>query len=337
MIFISAQPHDPYFLWQVEVQACNFRKHGVSDKMQVLVWFPDNEIRSSRGEKVEEIDIKAWTNLAEKYPEVTFYFYKDKGLTVSDFQLYIPQLRPQILAKHFDANPYLKDEVIFYHDSDIIFNYLPDFKLLASGPNNYISNTSSYLDYRYLRSKEIQAEIPENEAVEILAKIGNVTVDTFKKYEGNTGGAQYVLKNIDGDFWRDVERQCIEIRKAFTYGQPNSINTKYFQTENLGFQSWCADMWAINMALWSRNMPVETTPLLDFSWATDNAETYHSKPIMHNAGATGSQPGVFYKGKWITHSPIGKPLSAKKDSASWFYVQAIQDAAKPSNSLSVMD
>lgn len=328
MIFISAQPHDHYFLWQVEVQACNFRKHGISDKMHVLIWFPDNDLRAQREEKIEEIDMNAWVAMAKKYPEVKFSFYKDKGLTVPEFQLYIPQLRPQILAKHFDLYPYLKDEVIFYHDSDIIFNYLPDFELLADGPNSYVSNTSGYLDYRYLRSKEIQGEIPEDEAIEVLTKIGNVTIDTYKMYESNTGGAQYVLKNIDGDFWRDVERQCIEIRKAFTFGQPNSINTKYFQSENQGFQSWCADMWAVNMALWSRNKPVETTPQLDFSWATDNAETYHKKPIMHNAGATGTQPGVFYKGKWIQHSPIGKPLSAKKDSASWFYVEAIREASR---------
>lgn len=342
MTFISAQPCDFFFLWQVEVQACNFRKHGVSDKMHVLVWFPDNKLRATRGEPVEPVPLKEWMQLAKRYPEVKFSFYKDKGLTVNDFYLYIPQLRPQILAKHFDANPYLKDEVIFYHDSDIIFNFLPDFELLSEGSTNWVSDTSGYLDYNYLRSKEIEGKIPENEAIEVLASIGRVGVQTFQMYESNTGGAQYVLKNIDGDFWRDVERQCIEIRKAFTHineknakkGPLNkeflkhSINTRYFPSENAGFQSWCADMWAVNMALWSRSRPVETTPQLDFSWATDKADTYLKKPIMHNAGATGTQPGVFYKGIWNPDSPIGKPVTAKKDSASWYYVQAIREAAK---------
>ena len=340
MIFISAQPSDIYFVWQIEVQACNFRKHGLSDKMHVLVWFPDNELRAQRGETIEVVPMEEWMKVAKKYPEVKFSFYKDKGLTLDQLYLYVPQLRPQILARHFDDNPELKNEVIFYHDSDIIFNFLPDLELLSEGPTNWTSDTSSYLDYDYLHRKEIEGKIPEDEALSVLAKIGNVTIDTYKMYTANTGGAQYILKNIDGDFWRDVERQCIEIRTAFTHVKEgnaikgpknrdfliNSINSKYFECEAAGFQSWCADMWAVNMALWSRNRPTETTPQLDFSWATDNIDTYNKKPIYHNAGATGTQPGVFYKGHWMTKSPIGKPLTAKKDSASWFYVKAIKEA-----------
>jgi len=331
MIFISAQPWDFYFAWQVEVQACNFRKHGISDKMHVLVWFPDNELRKQRGEKEDKGNIQVWIDVAKKYPEVKFSFYKDKGLTVKDFELYIPQLRPQILAKHFDANPELKNEVIFYHDSDIIFNYLPNIELLAEGPTNWTSNTSHYLDYSYLRRKEIQGNIPEEEAIKALCDIGRIHLDYFKLMDGDNGGAQYILKNIDGDFWRDVEDISIKIRKAFTYGQPNSFNTKYFVSEPAGFQSWCADMWAVNFALWNRNREVQTTPELDFSWATDNAETYHNKPIFHNAGATGTQPGVFYKAKWMEKTPIGLNHAIKKDTASWYYVQAISEAAKVTN------
>ena len=322
MIFISAQPHDRYFIWQIEVQIVNFRKHGLSDKMHILVWYPDNEMLKKQGHVPVKIKNDEWLVLAKKYPEVKFFFYKDTGV---DLGLYIPQLRPQILAKHFDQHPELKDEVLFYHDSDIIFNYLPDFELLIDGPVNWQSDTSHYLDYDYLRRKEKQGNIPEHEAIEKLAQIGNVTVDIIKSYTGKTGGAQYILKGIDGDFWRDVERQVIEIRKVFKYGIPNSINTKYFKSEAEGFQSWCADMWAVNMALWSRNKITDVTPELDFSWATDAATTYHRKPIMHNAGATKNHPGLFYKGDWIDKSPIGKNHAVKKDSASWFYVQAISE------------
>jgi hypothetical protein len=342
MIFISAQPHDIYFLWQVEVQACNFRKHGVSDKMHVLVWMTDNDLRAQRGEEVEDINMEGWVALAKKYPEVKFSFYKDKGLTVPEFNLYIPQLRPQILAKHFDLHPELKSETIFYHDSDIIFNRLPLFSDLGPGEVNWTSNTSHYLDYSYLRRKEIEGNIPEEEAIKALCDIGRVPVELFKSMDGNNGGAQYVLKNIDGDFWRDVEQMSIAIRTAFTHkdeGNVNrhpelqellsqSINTKYFPHENAGFQSWCADMWAVNFAIWNRGREVQTTPLLDFSWATDSAETYKAKPIFHNAGATGTQDGVFYKGAWIMKSPIGKPLTAKKSTASWFYVEAIREASR---------
>lgn len=308
MIFISAQPFDPYFVWQIEVQIVNFRKFGISDKMHVLVWYPEGR------------NFDNWIPIVKKYPEVQFFFYKDGGV---DLGLYIPQLRPHILARHFDSFPHLKDEVIFYHDSDIIFNFLPDFASMSQGPVNWQSNTSGYLDYNYLRRKEIEGNIPENEAIKVLCDIGNITVGTLKSYSSKTGGAQYVLKGIDGDFWRDVERQVLEIRRAFYYAIPNSINKRYFQNESAGFQSWCADMWAVNMALWSRGRTTDITEELDFSWATDTRDTYLKKPIFHNAGALPTSDGIFYKGKWINKSPIGKSHAVKKDSASYYYVQAI--------------
>ncbi len=312
MIFISAQPWDQYFLWQIEVQIVNFRKHGISDKMHVCVWYPDRP----------EVKLQPWFDLQNKYPEVKFFFYLDTGV---DLGLYIPQLRPHILAKHFDLFPDLSNEVIFYHDSDIIFNRLPLFDDLGQGEINWQSDTSGYLDYNYLRSKEQQGNIPEDQAVKVLARIGRTTVETFKQYTGKTGGAQYILKGVDGDFWRDVERQVLLIRKAFFWNIEGSINRQYFSSEAAGFQSWCADMWAVNMALWSRGKPTDITPELDFSWATDGVETYKRKPIYHNAGATGAQPGVFYKGQFINKSPIGKKHAVKKDSASWYYVQAIEE------------
>ena len=319
LIFISAQPHDFYFVWQIEVQITNFRKFGISDKMHVLVWYPNVKTNPDKPK------LEPWIALSKKYPEVKFFFYEDKGLTVPEFTLYISQLRPQILSRHFEKYPELKDKIFFYHDSDIIFNYLPDFQRLIEDDINWQSDTSGYLDYNYLRSKEIQGNIPENEAIKIMADIGNITVDTFKSYIGRTGGAQCILKGIDADFWKDVERQCIEIRKKFLYGQPDSINTRYFSNENAGFQSWCADMWALNMALWSRGKKTNITKDLDFSWATDTAETFKKKPIFHNAGATGRDTSIFYKGGWQLKSPIGKKHIVKKDSASYYYVQAINE------------
>lgn len=328
LLFISAQPHDIYFVWQVEVQIVNFRKFGISDRMHVLVWYPDNNKRKERGEVIEPLHIKEWTNLALKYPEVKFFFYQDKGLLVSEFQLYIPQLRPQILAKHFELYPNLKENVLFYHDSDIIFNRLPDFQKLCEDDINWQSDTSGYLDYTYLSKKEKEGKIPENEAIQKLCDIGGISLELMKSYNGKTGGAQYLLKGVDSQFWLDIEKNVILIRKAFMHSQPESINARYFSSEAAGFQSWCADMWALNMALWARGKKTDISSELDFSWATDTAETYQKKPIFHNAGATRGHTGIFYKGKWINRSPIGLNHAVKKDSASWFYVQAINDVKK---------
>jgi hypothetical protein len=282
--------------------------------MHVLVWYPS-----------EETDLSHWKALGAKYPEVSFFFYIDQGV---DLGLYIPQLRPHIIKRHFALNSYLTDKVIFYHDSDIIFNYLPDFGTLGQGEINWTSNCSSYMDYNYLRNKEIEGNIPENEAIGKLCEIGNITIDTIKNYGNDIGGAQYILKNLTPDFWEDVERICIDIRRNFYHGSAGSINAKYFSKENDGFQSWCADMWAVVFALWSRNKPTHTTPLLDFSWATDSEETYLSRPIFHNAGATQYTLGVFVKQNWMNRSPIGKAHAIKRDTASWYYAQAIKEVSK---------
>lgn len=309
MIFLSAQPLDKYFVWQIEVQINNFRKFNLSDKMHVTVWYP----------KVREGELTVWYELSAKYPEVKFFYYEDEGVNL---KLYIPQLRPHILKKHFKEFPELTQEVIFYHDSDIIFNFLPDFDKLSQGPVCWESNTSSYLDYDYIVRKEIQGAIPDHKALRKFAKIGKISTEVIKSYNGKTGGAQYILKGIDSDFWKDVEKMCIEIREAFAFTQRGSINNKYFKSENEGFQSWCADMWAVNFSLWKRGIPSDVTDELDFSWATDSIERYRQKPIYHNAGSTG-QPGIFHKAKWMNESPIGKNLSVDPKSASSAYVAAI--------------
>lgn len=344
LVFLSAQPHDPYFVWQIEVQIVNFRKFGLSDKMQVVVWYPDTEVQKAKGQPEEHLNIAQWNILINKYPEVKFFFYKD---SILDIGLYIPILRPRILAMHFDAYPELYDKWIFYHDSDIIFNYLPDFQKLTYIPLesyhtdengnmtmeinrnpkviNWQSDTSGYLDYNYLRSKEIEGKIPEDEAVKELCDIGGISVQIMKDYVGKTGGAQYLLKGIDSAFWKDVERMCMEIRWKFYHGVEGSVNRKYFTSEDAGFQSWCADMWAVNMALWKRGYVTDVTKELDFSWATDSAQTYKEKPIFHNAGALPNDHRLFFKGHWLANSPIGKKHAVSPDTASYFYVQAIND------------
>jgi hypothetical protein len=230
LTFISAQPHDPYFQWQIEVQIVNFRKHGISDRMHVLVWVP----KTGR--------MPGWEQLEKKYPEVKFFYYLDFGV---DLKTYIPQLRPHILKQHFSDFPDLKNKPVFYHDSDIIFNYLPDF---------------------------------------------------------------------------GVEEDCLKIRKFLM----RDVNLKYFRSENEGFQSWCADMWAVNFNLWKRGIETKVTEALDFSWATDHIDSFHRKPIYHNAGATSGSKNIFYKGAWISKSPIGQKLSVSQNFASAEYVKAIE-------------
>jgi len=312
LIFLQVVPQDYYFQWQIEVQIVNFRKFNISDKMHILVWV-----------RKESDQIEKWKDIQKKYPEANFFLYEDEDV---DLGLYISQLRPHSLKKHFKVHQeLLKDKIFFYHDSDIIFRELPPFKELCEGDICYQSDTSSYLDYGYLSRKEEQGNIPDHEAIREFARIGEITIETIEKYKDNTGGAQCILKGIDYIFWQDVERMSLDIRRSFLYDREGSINRKYFKSENEGFQSWCADMWALNFSLWKRGIETRVTSLLDFSWATDSYETYLKKPIFHNAGATGGDPRIFYKGAYINKNPFTADLPCHEDTASSVYVKAIRE------------
>ncbi len=167
IIYLSCQPHDPYFQWQIEVQIVNFRKFGISNQMHILIWYP-------KGSK----QLNKWLAIKRKYPEVQIFLYEDEGVNLG---LYISQLRPHTIKKHFrDENELLKNKAYFYHDSDIIFNYLPDFNELLKDDIIWQSDTSSYLDYDYLKRKEEQGNIPEYEAIQKLADIAGIPIEIIK-------------------------------------------------------------------------------------------------------------------------------------------------------------
>jgi len=307
LVFICAQPHADYFAWQVEVLLTNFREKGITGA-QILVYYPKNEPLNP-----------VWQKLINKYKESKFFFYSDEGDGV-DVNFYIPQLRPHILKQHFRIfeNDF-KDKIFFYHDCDILFNYLPDFSVLCNDDICWESNTSGYLDYTYLSGKEAQGKISPGEVVDELAKIGGISSEIIKKYDKKSGGAQYVLKDIDHTFWQEVEDICLKVRRYLMI----DINTKYFPSESDGFQSWCADMWAVNFVLWEREKITDVTSLLDFSWATDHIDTFYKKPIYHNAGATSKSKGLFYKAAWINRNPLGRRFAVSKNFASYKYVEAM--------------
>lgn len=315
MIFISAQPDDRYFAWQLEVQINNFRKYGYSDKMHVLLYKPaDRRYWNPEFEMLEE-----------RYPEVRFFRYEDTGAMI---RAYIPVLRPHILKQHFRNHPELENEAIFYHDSDILFTKRIDFEPMLQDNIWYVSDTNSYISYNYFKSKEQDVKVHKQAIYDtdkmlepLLASVG-ITVDQFKKQEGQCGGAQYILKNVTADFWERVEKDCINIKLYL-----KTQNITYFPSEDKGIQSWTADMWAILWNAIATGKEVKTTKELDFSWATDKIEEWSNKPIYHNAGATG-EPHIFFKGKF--HDNVTTPFEVEitgisKDYASYMYFQEIQD------------
>ncbi len=292
-IIITAQPDDQYFIWQnhLYIESC-LNQGFTQDQIQILLYKPKNRQFNNN-----------WNKLKEIYPDINIFLYEDKG--VQQFLgVYIPILRPHILWQHFEVYPELKDKTIIYTDSDILWLDTLNINHLLLDNINYVSDASSYLNYSYFENKYKQVipeKLEEAKSVDFLKEVCNI-VGVDKKIvidnNNNTGGVQYILKNIDADFWKKVETDVLKIRLYL-----QQVNKIYFKNENDGIQSWCADLWAVQFNLWYRNLETKVVKELDFAWATEPIEKLNSCTIYHNAGVTGKYMNdipYFYKGAYHT-------------------------------------
>jgi hypothetical protein len=187
--YICVQPRILYYAWQVEVMINNFIKHGINpNNIDILVaWNPND--KTSEPENIE-----VWNKLASHYSSVRFFFYED---TRQQPIYYISSVRPNILKQHFKAHPELESEAIFYHDCDIIFSKPPDFNAFLSDNIWYLSNTNSYINYDYIISKG-------QDVYDKMCEITEMHPTIPRLMNSNSGGAQYLMKNVDADYWEKV-------------------------------------------------------------------------------------------------------------------------------------
>jgi len=304
--FVCAQPDVPYFHWQVEVLIHNFMKIGINPNWIEILFAYDESISPEGSE------------LAKKYPFVRFFFYKK---TPVENYGYIPILRPDILEQHFLRYPNLSDDIIFYHDSDIIFRELPDFNSLINDDVWYFSDTVSYIGSDYIKSKS-------EKILNDMCNIAGISRDLVEINNPNSGGAQYLMKNIDHLFWRDVKSVSLDLYKYMLDAETEERKT--LSDDQLSrynpIQKWCADMWAVLWCGLKRGIQVRLSDELGFSWGSSWGHTEWNKhKILHNAGVTGNEGGkLFYKGDYINNSPWEADLSTiDPNSNSYNYVQAI--------------
>ncbi len=314
--FISVQPRLLYYAWQVEVMINNFIKYGINpNSIDVLVAWNPNDLTTTVNENVD-----SWNKLADRYNNVRFFFYQD---TRQQPVHYISSVRPNLLKQHWLAHPYLKDEAIYYHDCDAIFTKTPDFaKFIDYYDNNwYLSDTNSYINYDYIISKgeEVYKKMCDIIGIDqVIPKIMNY----------NSGGAQYIIKNVDYTFWEKVERDSENL-----YFEINNLNHKIHTESGMPLdhclQIWCADMWAVLWNAWKFGHPTKVVPELNFSWASDPAEAWERSLIYHNAGVTCNCGRSFYKAEYQNSLPYGLQLeSFRETSNSYNYVKEILETAK---------
>lgn len=305
MLYLSAQTDHPYYHWQVEVMILNFMRLGINPNHIEAVFCYSGRVSD------------AGRALANAYPFVRMFWYEN---TIKDNGGYPSLIRPHILAKHFDVYPNLAKEIICYHDCDIMFRALPDWPSMTEDPYCYLSDTVSYIGAKYIQSK----------GADILDKMaGIVGIDSkvIADNEAHSGGAQYLVKGIDADFWRKVEKDSRDLyvfmakreeeeRKTLTEEQLKTYNP---------IQKWCADMWAVLWNLWYRGRQTRISPQMSFSWATSGAQEWERHNIYHNAGVTEALKTThFYKGEFIQRDPFEADLSyVRNDNCTWQYVQSI--------------
>jgi len=295
LVFISACPDDMVFSWQYEVFIENVRSLGYTEEIRILLFLPGDRITQGWNSR--------WEMLEERYKDqnVKIFRYKDEDNILSQIRRidYIPLLRPYVLRRHFLEYPDLRDKAIFYHDSDIVFTKYLDFSKFLNDDICYLSDTKSYINSDYFDSK-INDVLPEAlesykiiDVLDDVAHLCGITREICEKNKNASGGAQYLLKNIDANYWADVFKACIDIR-GYLFYNTGGINMFYFANENAGFQSWCADMWAVLWNLWKRNYTTVTPKELDFAWATDGIKRWDDVYIYHDAGVGGGNESYLF-------------------------------------------
>jgi hypothetical protein len=291
----------------------NFIEQGINpNNIDILVAWNPNDKTSDPENK------EPWDKLASHYNNVRFFFYQD---TREQPIHYISSIRPNVLKQHFKAYPELFNEVIFYHDCDILFTKKPDFNAFLNDKIWYLSNTNSYINYEYIRSKG-------QDVYNKMCEIVNIDPLIPQLMNSNSGGAQYILKNIDEAFWEKVEKDSEQLFHQIT--QLNN-EKKIADPTHHELQIWCADMWAVLWGGWLRGSETKVIPELDFSWGTDPIERWDKTAIYHNAGITCACGRQFYKGSYMEKLPYDIEEGAFKTTTCGFnYVKEIIKTGKKS-------
>lgn len=299
MRYICAQPANQYYGWQINVMIHSFIKNGVNQ----------NQIDIVLANNIPELDY--YKQLEIKYPNVNFYYYDD---TRTD-KFYVSSIRPHILAKHFELYSNLYKGVFMYHDCDIVLTKPLEINKYLEDDICYLSDTISYIGHKYITSKG-------EDVFQRMVRTFNINPECVIENEKNSGGAQYVLKDIDSFFWKKVEKDCVQLYKNIT---AMNLKKKTLDPNYHELQIWCSDMWAVLWNLWIFGKQTKVIKELDFTWATEPVINWDKNAIFHNAGVISSKTGLFYKGEYI-HKIPPKDLNIDENKSSYKYYELIKEA-----------
>lgn len=294
MKILIAFPDIPYYNWQVLVQINNLVKFGFGNDIIYVVGKRPNVRLNTQIHKVLNDT------------SVEYYVYDDTRVK----SCYPSSLRPHIIEKLFKHRTKLSNETIFYIDPDLLFSDFIDFDSLISGNTWYLSDTKSYIDSKYIKSKS-------KELFEEMCKIVGIDESLVTDNDVNAGGAQYLMKNVDANYWGKVFSNSEKL-----YNFMKKTEKKYSPQHPI--QSWTADMWSVLWNGWKNNHNTKIISELNFSWATDPIEKYGKNKLFHNAGVA-KQTNLFNKIAYQT-SPFNADFSHVSNKyCSYKYVEEIEE------------
>jgi hypothetical protein len=282
-----------YYLWQCLVQINNFMKYGYDIDAYYMI--------STHNPSPVLQSIMNHPKIKSK-----FFITKDERTNMT----YPVTLRHYILEKFYRENPDFEKHTVFLIDPDAIFTNKIDFTEMEKDEYWHLSNTISYIGSQYIKNKSV-------ELFEKMCEVVGVSPEVISNNEENSGGAQYIMKNINADFFKksldDSEKLYRLMKETDKIYSPQSP-----------IQSWTADMWSL---LWNAiyfNHKIKINKELDFCWATDNISRWNETNIFHNAGIPGDSATHFSK---ITYqvSPFNKELYANNDNCTYNYIKEIKE------------
>jgi hypothetical protein len=288
ILFVSAQPDVPYFIWQIKLYVNNFIDKGIDpNQIHVVLGLVLGKTEPSKG-------AKELVNLG-----INTHFFIDNRVK----KHYIPSIKPYLISKWIQSNPDY-GKIFFLHDADIIFRELPKFNRLLNDEVSYLSDTIGYIGYDYIMDccKRYESKHPNSEKGQLMSEmveVIGVDVETIKENQENSGGGQYLIKNTTCELWDKIYKDSTTLYdKMLDYQKRFPINPGQIQF-------WTAEMWSLLWNLWMYGFKTKITNEFEFCWATDDINKYNTTPILHMAGVTQDlKTTKFFKGDYINIDPI---------------------------------
>ena len=251
--------------------------------------------------------------LQNKFKDVGFFYYHDNRDEVA--RQYHPSIRPHILKKHWRKNPWLENEVIFYMEADTLLVKPIQEAHYIKTQKWYLSDTESYIGHDYIVECDPRF-------LDLFSSIVRVDKEVIKANQKNSGGAQYIMKNLTEEYWRKVEMDCVEI---WHKGQELQEQILLENPEARKIQIWTSCMWAHLWNAWYFGHQTTIAKSLDFTWATDPKEYLDKRRIFHNAGVTSEHKNLLHKAKYMHSHPFDEKLEIDQTKAgSWYWAKVQQ-------------